>query len=61
MHDSFENYLLQIFKEDNFTDATKVTVDDLETVLTVDKEHLDCEMSEEYLDKLLDVTKYQEN
>ena len=29
-------------------------------MLKVDKEHLDCEMSEECLEKLLDIDKYQD-
>ena len=57
--DSFEKDIDQLFADDKFGNDSRVDVDDLEKMLTVDKEHLDCEIPKEYLNKLLDVEKYQ--
>ena len=50
-----------MFLEDKFSNTNNISLDELKTMLTVDRENLDCEMSEEYLEKVLDVTKYQDN
>ena len=60
VHGCSEKELQQLFDSDKFGSDSKIDVDDLETMLTVDKDHLDCEMSEEYLEKVLDVEKYQD-
>ena len=57
VHGCFEKELQQLFDSDKFGSDSKIDVDDLETV---DKDHLDCELSEEYLEKILDVEKYQD-
>ena len=57
--DSFEKDIHTLFADDKFGKDSKVDVDDLEKMLTVDKEHLDCEISKEYLNELLDIEKYQ--
>ena len=60
VHDNFEKELEHLFDDVKFSNESIVEADDLETMLNVDKDHLDCEMSREYLEKLLDVQKYQD-
>ena len=57
--DSFDKDIGELFADDKFGNDSKVDIDDLEKMLTVDKEHLDCKIPKEYLNKLLDVEKYQ--
>ena len=60
VHGCSEKELQQLFDADKFGSDIRIDVDDLETMLTVDKDHLDCEKSKEYLEKVLDVEKYQD-
>ena len=60
VHGYPEKELQQLLVSDKFGSESRMNVDDLETMLIVDKDHLDCEVSEEYLEKVLDVEKYQD-
>ena len=60
VHSCSEKELQELFAPDKFGSDSRIDVDDLETMLSVDRDHLDCEMSKEYLDKVLDFEKYQD-
>ena len=57
-HANFDLEVKELFGEDKFGNDSKLHVEKLDQLLEVDKHLLDCGMTKEYLDNILDVEKY---